>query len=935
MTISYTTPPARPEINPSSPFYATLMSYVPCIQGKGLPRDVVHNTLPRGTPGVWGTQFGERPTWETNAFPFAGPPDGTTGPGGYDLRGTVGTRMLSWAYGGDNQLASHSDWDGHSVTYFAVFRVDELPRYTQSVVPILGSSSCYGNTGTSMKNSSIEGLALVCNTPGTVLLGFVEDNSFAYGLSTTSAVITKGHWYAAAVAMTSTTGTGPGGGNLAQARRIYLHDLTTDTRLCGNKTDHQTITWSYGSFTDQGYQGRGPVWNNDLVLFPGSTELSAVGGGGTCGDWIGAVHVLGMDGQFWDDSGWFFAVPSAFGASDPFSTFVANIYGMINGTYVTGSVAPTVIAAANGSNTDSGGNPYQYANQSNWVVGSTTVGVPTTLKLVAVGDAVQTAATHTYLEISVTRPQGAPAAITSYSLYGSTSGPLTTLDGTTLIATNPVASTTYPEVFHYVPPDTHVRYFVVTATDGTNTYTYPGVEASLKLKAPLRIAMLGNSYGTTTGGGPQFQLSRAGAAYGCDCPVLNFNFDGSSIAQWAAGGGQGLGGSPHNPFSENLSPLDWSLQTIAAEVAANGGTPYDVALVWLIENDVQVGGIAAWLTSFQTLANAILASGHVSHVVPVPYGQRLFQQLPGEGEAYSTALSSIDNGTTIRNIGMGWYQLLSNYGWSLSGNHPSPALASVESTILVNDVMTQILYPTGGGGTVPSAADVRYGTAVGATTGTCHVPAAGDVRFGTSVDATTGTCHVPTASQVLTTVAVDATTGNVVLPTTAQVLSGVSFGASSASTGTVVLPSASSVLTTATFGPGSTTTGTVVLPTAAQVITTATFGAGSATTGTVALPTAAQVESGVTFGPGSATTGTYAASSGALPSNGLDSIVIETGINARQALSLILATLAGKITGQDANAPIIAAAGLPTVTRISATTDNSGNRPTVTLTPPA
>lgn len=40
---------------------------------------------------------------------------------------------------------------------------------------------------------------------------------------------------------------------------------------------------------------------------------------------------------------------------------------------------------------------------------------------------------------------------------------------------------------------------------------------------------------------------------------------------------------------------------------------------------------------------------------------------------------------------------------------------------------------------MPDAADVRYGTAVGITTGTLRVPAASDVRQGVLVDAGTGT----------------------------------------------------------------------------------------------------------------------------------------------------------------------------------------------------
>ena len=72
-------------------------------------------------------------------------------------------------------------------------------------------------------------------------------------------------------------------------------------------------------------------------------------------------------------------------------------------------------------------------------------------------------------------------------------------------------------------------------------------------------------------------------------------------------------------------------------------------------------------------------------------------------------------------------------------------------------------------------------------TGTCIVPTANNVRYGTAVDTTTGTCHVPAAASVLNGVAIDATTGTYVAPTTAQVLAGVHFGAASALVGTLAV----------------------------------------------------------------------------------------------------------------------------------------------------
>ncbi len=71
----------------------------------------------------------------------------------------------------------------------------------------------------------------------------------------------------------------------------------------------------------------------------------------------------------------------------------------------------------------------------------------------------------------------------------------------------------------------------------------------------------------------------------------------------------------------------------------------------------------------------------------------------------------------------------------------------------------------------------------------------------------------------------------------------------------------------------------------------------------------------------------------ALVSSGLDAIQIEGGVNARQALSPILAACAGVIAGAGTGVVVIKG-GNSSATRITATTDNSGNRSSVTLTLP-
>jgi hypothetical protein len=71
-----------------------------------------------------------------------------------------------------------------------------------------------------------------------------------------------------------------------------------------------------------------------------------------------------------------------------------------------------------------------------------------------------------------------------------------------------------------------------------------------------------------------------------------------------------------------------------------------------------------------------------------------------------------------------------------------------------------------------------------------------------------------------------------------------------------------------------------------------------------------------------------------LASDGLDSIVIEAGINARQAISLIAAAEAGRVSGNATNSPVFKGANTNT-TRITATTTADGDRTAITLSPPA
>jgi hypothetical protein len=72
-----------------------------------------------------------------------------------------------------------------------------------------------------------------------------------------------------------------------------------------------------------------------------------------------------------------------------------------------------------------------------------------------------------------------------------------------------------------------------------------------------------------------------------------------------------------------------------------------------------------------------------------------------------------------------------------------------------------------------------------------------------------------------------------------------------------------------------------------------------------------------------------------LAAAGLDSVVIETGMNARQAMSVIASASAGVLAGAATTTVTIAAAGVSATNRVTATVDSSGNRSAVTLSLPS
>lgn len=137
---------------------------------------------------------------------------------------------------------------------------------------------------------------------------------------------------------------------------------------------------------------------------------------------------------------------------------------------------------------------------------------------------------------------------------------------------------------------------------------------------------------------------------------------------------------------------------------------------------------------------------------------------------------------------------------SYDGTHPS----AYANTGLASMVSRGVQFAlTGSPGTVPTAADVRFGTATGSTT---------------------GTLHVPTPAQVLATIPVDASTGTVAIPTASQVQLSVTFGPGSTLTGTY------DPVTGRYTNPG---VANVLAPTAYTFAGTALTGTATASTGTV------------------------------------------------------------------------------------------------------
>ena len=188
-------------------------------------------------------------------------------------------------------------------------------------------------------------------------------------------------------------------------------------------------------------------------------------------------------------------------------------------------------------------------------------------------------------------------------------------------------------------------------------------------------------------------------------------------------------------------------------------------------------------------------------------------------------------------------------------------------------------YDPGGGGTIPSASDVRLGVAVGAGTGTANIPVANEVLAGVPVDHTVGNVTLPGVGDVRLSVqfgsafsrtgavrvppaekveagyeyddsdTITGTLDNGTVPSAADVRFGVAVGQA---TGLAYIPTASQVLAGVNVDQ---TTGNVVLPSINDVRLSTAFGSLSSLVGNITIPIEGDVRAGTTYGTSLSRTG--------------------------------------------------------------------------------
>lgn len=494
MPVSYSTPPADPEIDSTSPFYQTLAGLVMFNRGDAKPRGIVHNALGHATASYGGTAAGHESIIIPDSFPFNAPADGAF-TNDYSLYVSGQMRCRQWLYEGNKPQSGVA-----GCTIFGVFNFLPGSYVTggTSCYPLLGlNTSNYANNG--VGQSGIPDAICVVPISNGLCLGYM--NTFCIVWSPSHVVI-PGHWYAVAATRSDQVGTGINGSfAIANFLRFYLWDLTTNTQIGLNGVGvSQVFSSNFGSRTDHTLSNCALGQYNTTqggVLIGGEIAIPLTSGPATTlGDGAGSylIKMVGADSQPWDDSGFAYAIPAGFSGVDQFTYFVNNIYGMVGSTYATDSQTGNLFQAA-----DYQQNSATYLYQG--YAGATSAyaaiaGAYSNTNFVFSGDAVLTDVNDTGIQITCSRPQASPSAPSSltYSLYK-----FTTYQ--TSPSGSPVATST-TGVFNYTPPDTGTYFYLVTATDGTNNYVYNIVTASMNLLPDQSWTFIGNSILSHTGGLP-------------------------------------------------------------------------------------------------------------------------------------------------------------------------------------------------------------------------------------------------------------------------------------------------------------------------------------------------------------------------------------------------------------------------------------------------
>jgi hypothetical protein len=465
----------------------------------------------------------------------------------------------------------------------------------------------------------------------------------------------------------------------ASARRVHLYDLTAGAGVCGTGSDHQCWIFPYngGAYTDVGVGEQGPQANNDMFVFPGGNAAF------TEGDFIGNLHMAGVDTTFWDETGWWTAIPAAFSGIDQFTTWINDIYGMAKGSYATGSSGTTLVSSVT--------NSYSIVGQCKWggsVPGVTVAGVPATLGLVSLGDAAVTAVDNVKIGVGASRPQSVPAPVTSYSFYASKVAADAPGSGN-LLATQTVTPTTAAHLYDFTPPDGEEWFITITATDGTRTYVYPQLVAARQRFPAIHIPMLGNSY--LNSGYPLRSLTRAFAAFGMDVAAWNVGFNGATIAQYDPSYTPDTAhGTPFDGTAVN--PLQWAINLLARE-AGKLGHPLALVIVFLVENNTG-DSPSSVLAGIKGVLDALLATGNVTRTSPRLYVPRVYGGDQGLGQAINAAVATLDTPD-------GNYLILdqaqravgANYQWDGGSNHPSYLTAQLAMDGLAADYQVRIVNP--------------------------------------------------------------------------------------------------------------------------------------------------------------------------------------------------------------------------------------------------